>query len=49
MHEPLSLGLGYKQLNVISSDKAEFLHSEEASAEYISFSSGSHSVLFFFL
>lgn len=44
-HEPLSLGLGYKQLNVIPLDKRGLLCSEEVSTVCTCFSSGYH--LFF--
>lgn len=45
VHEPLSLGLGYKQLNVIPPDKRGLLCSEEVSTVCACFSSGYH--LFF--
>lgn len=49
MHEPLSLSLGYKQLNVIPADKGGLLCSDEVSAGCVCFSSGSYSIFSVFL
>lgn len=49
MHEPLSLGLRYKQLNVIPSDKEGLFHWDEVSTGCVCFSYDSHSMFSIFL